>query len=59
MPFLHQQMMKMPPIAPTAMPLDAVFKVDLLSATGTAILAAVIVTGLFSKNSPIEMPLPP
>lgn len=50
MPFLHQQIMKMPPIAPSAMPLDAVFKVDLLSATGTAILAAVIVTGLFSKN---------
>ncbi|AUZ25154.1 L-lactate permease [Bacillus subtilis] len=50
MPYLHQQIMKMPPIAPSAMPLDAVFKVDLLSATGTAILAAVIVTGLFSKN---------
>lgn len=50
MPFLHQQIMKMPPIAPSAMPLDAVFKVDLLSATGTSILAAVIVTGLFSKN---------
>ncbi|WP_181218177.1 L-lactate permease [Bacillus subtilis] len=50
MPFLHQQIMKMPPIAPSAMPLDAVLKVDLLSATGTAILAAVIVTGLFSKN---------
>ena len=28
MPFLHQQIMKMPPIAPSAMPLDAVFKVD-------------------------------
>ncbi|MGG4111994.1 L-lactate permease [Bacillus subtilis] len=50
MPFLHQQIMKMPPIAPSAMPLDAVFKVDLLSATGTAILAALIVTGLFSKK---------
>lgn len=50
MPFLHQEILKTPPIAAQAAPLDAVLKLDLISATGTAILLAVIITILFSRN---------
>jgi len=47
-PFIHQQIFKAPPIAPAKMALDAILKVDLISATGTAILAAILLTILFS-----------
>lgn len=50
MPFLHQQIVKLPPIAQTDTPLDAIFKMDVISATGTAILIAVMLTGLFSRQ---------
>ncbi|AOZ88385.1 L-lactate permease [Bacillus xiamenensis] len=50
MPFLHQQIVKLPPIAQTETPLDAIFKMDVISATGTAILIAVMLTGLFSRQ---------
>ncbi|WP_224925934.1 L-lactate permease [Bacillus pumilus] len=50
MPFLHQQIVKLPPIAQTATPIDAIFKIDVISATGTAILIAVMLTGLFSRH---------
>lgn len=50
MPFLHQQIVKLPPIAQTDTPLDAIFKIDVISATGTAILIAVMLTGLFSRQ---------
>ncbi|MED2942712.1 L-lactate permease [Bacillus swezeyi] len=49
-PFLHQEVLKTPPISPEAAPLDAVLKLDLVSATGTAILLAAIVTILLSRN---------
>ncbi|OLP65693.1 L-lactate permease [Bacillus pumilus] len=48
MPFLHQQIVKLPPIAQTDTPIDAILKIDVISATGTAILIAVMLTGLFS-----------
>ena len=48
-PFLHQEIQKAPPIAPDTVALDALFKLDLISATGTAILVAVLLTGLFSS----------
>ncbi len=48
-PFLHQQIQQSPPIAPDITTLDAVFQLDLVSATGTAILVAVLLTGLFSS----------
>lgn len=50
MPFLHQQIVKLPPIAQTETPIDAIFKIDVISATGTAILIAVMLTGLFSRH---------
>ncbi|KRE18426.1 L-lactate permease [Bacillus sp. Root920] len=50
MPFLHQQIVKLPPIAQTETPIDAIFKIDVISATGTAILIAVMLTGMFSRH---------
>ncbi|MFP3419683.1 L-lactate permease [Bacillus sp. SIMBA_154] len=50
MPFLHQQIVKLPPIAQTETPIDAIFKIDVISATGTAIFIAVMLTGLLSKH---------
>lgn len=47
-PFIHQQILKAPPIAPAEVALDAILKVDLISATGTAILAAILLTILLS-----------
>jgi len=49
-PFLHGEVAKIPPVAPAQTALDAIFKLDLVSATGTAILLAVLFTGMFSKN---------
>ncbi|PAD35840.1 lactate permease LctP family transporter [Terribacillus saccharophilus] len=50
MPFLHQEVVKIAPIAVTDTPMDAILKLDFVSATGTAILVAVILTSLFSRN---------
>ncbi|WP_141433294.1 L-lactate permease [Bacillus sp. 03113] len=50
MPFLHQEVLKIPPIAPEKVPYDAIFKLDVISATGTAILVSVMIVVLFSKN---------
>ncbi|AJY74823.1 L-lactate permease [Paenibacillus beijingensis] len=49
-PLLHKQVVKMPPIAAAETPLDAMLKLDFISATGTAILVAVLITGMFSRN---------
>jgi lactate permease len=49
-PFLHGEVVKTPPVAPAQTALDAIFKLDLVSATGTAILLAVLLTVMFSKN---------
>ncbi|AYG57454.1 L-lactate permease [Rhizobium jaguaris] len=54
-PFLHLQIEEMPPIADTTHALPAVWNVALISASGTAILIAVILTTLFSSRlSPSE-----
>jgi lactate permease len=54
-PFLHLQIEELPPIVDAAHVLPAVWSVALVSASGTAILIAVIVTTLFSSNlSPSE-----
>ncbi|PAE06416.1 L-lactate permease [Terribacillus saccharophilus] len=50
MPFLHQEVIKIAPIAVTDTPMDAILKLDFVSATGTAILVAVLLTSLFSRN---------
>lgn len=49
-PFLDKQVMKVPPISKMEIPYEAVFKLDIISATGTAILLAVIVTIMFNKS---------
>ncbi|MBB3658030.1 lactate permease [Rhizobium sp. BK650] len=54
-PFLHLQVQQMPPIADATNELPAVWNVALISASGTAILVAVILTTLFSSRlSPAE-----
>ncbi len=54
-PLLHMQVEEMPPIAPAAHALPAVWNVALISAPGTAILLAVVITILLSpKLSPSE-----
>ncbi|RKD71294.1 lactate permease [Sinobaca qinghaiensis] len=47
MPALHQQVMQLPPIAAVETAMDAVWSVNLLSATGTAILVSILLTSTF------------
>lgn len=49
-PGLDGQVVKVPPIAAIETPLIAIFKLDLISATGTAIFLAVMLTGMFSNR---------
>ncbi|MEW9502837.1 L-lactate permease [Jeotgalibacillus marinus] len=56
-PFLHQQVLKAPPIAPAETALDAILKLDFVSATGTAILIAVMLTGMFSSTITLKQGL--
>lgn len=49
-PTLHQQVIRIPPITATESPYEAIYKLDLLSATGTAILISVIITIILSKG---------
>lgn len=56
-PLLHQQVLKAPPIAPTETALDAILKLDFISATGTAILIAVMLTGMFSSTITLKQGL--
>ncbi len=49
-PSLDGAVMKIPPISAEKMPLDAIFKFDILAATGTAIFIAVLLTALLSRN---------
>ncbi len=45
-PFLHAAVVRMPPVVPLPKPEDAIFKLELAAATGTALLFAGIATGL-------------
>ncbi|MND63654.1 L-lactate permease [compost metagenome] len=53
-PYLHQLVQKMPPVVPEIKNYDAIFKFDWLSATGTAIFIAAVITILFLKMKPKE-----
>ena len=53
-PFLHQVVQKMPPVVPEIKDYDAIFKFDWLSATGTAIMIAAIITIIYLKMKPRE-----
>jgi lactate permease len=56
MPFLHQLVERMPPVAPPhAAPEAAVFNLNFFSATGTGILVAAILAGLVMGASPRDM----
>jgi lactate permease len=55
-PHLHLRVQRMPPVAPTgASPEPAEFKLDLVSATGTGILLAAIVSGFLMGFTPVAM----
>jgi len=49
---LHNMIIRVPPVVPTPHPETAVYTLNVLSATGTAILLSAIVGALFMKFSP-------
>ena len=53
-PFLHQMIQKLPPVVAEAKDYDAIYKFDWLSATGTAIMIAAIITIIYLKMKPKE-----
>lgn len=53
-PYLHQMIQKLPPVVPEVKDYDAIFKFDWLSATGTAIMIAAIITVVYLKMKPKE-----
>jgi lactate permease len=52
---LHQLIEKMPPVVPKAAKEGAVYTFNLLSATGTGILLAAVIGGLFMKYNPLQL----
>ena len=54
-PGLHQLIEKVPPVVPKATKEAAVYTLNLLSATGTGILLAAIIGGLYMKYSPLQL----
>lgn len=53
-PYLHQLVQKMPPVVPEVKDYDAIYKFDWVSATGTAIFIAALITIIFLKMKPKE-----
>lgn len=51
-PFLHQMIQKLPPVVPEIKDYDAIYKFDWLSATGTAIMIAAVITIIYLKMKP-------
>ncbi|BAN99008.1 L-lactate transport [Plautia stali symbiont] len=51
-PLLHELVARMPPVVSAATPYAALFKFDLVSATGTAILLAAVISVLFLRMKP-------
>ncbi len=52
---LHNLVMKVPPVVPTPHPEAAVYTLNLLSATGTGILLAAVVSAFFMKYNPVAI----
>lgn len=52
---LHNLVMKVPPVVPTPHPEAAVYTLNLLSATGTGILLAAIVSAIVMKYGPVAI----
>jgi lactate permease len=55
MPYLHLLVARVPPVVPTPRPEDAVFTLNWLSATGSAILVAALLSGFWMGFSAREM----
>lgn len=51
-PFLHQMIQKMPPVVAEIKDYDAIYKFDWISATGTAIFIAALITIVYLKMKP-------
>lgn len=54
-PFLHHLVLRTPPVVPTPMPLEAVFKLNWLSAAGTATFLAAVLGGLLTGLGPAAL----
>jgi lactate permease len=54
-PFLHNLVLKAPPVAAKIHPEAAKFSLNLLSATGTGLMLAGVVAGLWLKLSPVTL----
>jgi lactate permease len=54
-PFLHNLVLKAPPVAAKIHPEAAKYSLNLLSATGTGLLLAGVVAGLWLKIGPVEL----
>lgn len=54
-PWVHMEILRVPPVARVASPEKAVFTLNWLSATGSGILVAAFISGLFLKYKPIEL----
>jgi len=54
-PLLHNAVVRVPPVVPAPKMEEAVFAFNILSATGTALLFAGIMAGLFLSLSPAEL----
>jgi lactate permease len=54
-PYLHQAVMRVPPVVPTAHPEAAIYAINWLSATGSGIFLAAILAGLTMGSSIGEM----
>ena len=52
---LHHQIFRMPPVTPSPLPEEAIFRFNFLSFTGTGILVAAIISGFLMKFSPAKM----
>ncbi len=52
---LHKSVVRVPPVVPTEKREEAVFSLNSLSATGTALLAAAILAGLLLRLSPVAL----
>ncbi|ENV66974.1 L-lactate permease [Acinetobacter junii] len=53
-PYLHQLIQKLPPVVSEIKDYDAIYKFDWLSATGTAIMLAALITIIYLKMKPKE-----
>jgi lactate permease len=54
-PGLHNLVSRVPPVVPTSRPEPAIFVLNWLSATGTAILFAALISGTIMRYSPIDL----